>query len=119
MDYAGGYWISLDRRFVAKNTDISVDYQYSSRSNCSRSIHDVKRNLVTRLCSHIRVQTELAQMWKKKYYELTKKIENVWESERIHTDTDRSDGTIRKNIEWYEGCTGGTDQGDGSPNKSD
>ena len=119
MDYAGGYWISLDRRFVAKNTDISVDYQYSSRSNCSRSIHDVKRNLVTRLCSHIRAQTELAQMWKKKYYELTKKLEHVCELERLHSDINRGDGTIRKNIEWHEGSTGGTNEGYAGPDKGD
>jgi hypothetical protein len=118
MEQLGAFWISVDRHWVRCRTGLDVDFAYSTRSNCKRAIHDVKRNLVTRLCTQIRTEHDLAQNWQKKYQNLLKRVDHVLESERIYTNTDRSNGEARSHTERDEAGAGGPNICDACTNKS-
>jgi hypothetical protein len=112
MEHRGSFWIVQDREWVAVNTGIPVESAYSSASNCRRSIHDVRRNLTTRLCSQIKTERERGNFWKEKFSLFYKAALNVLQSQRIYSDSDSSDGEARRDTERDEGCSA-------RPNESD
>ena len=86
-----GVYVVLDRQWASQVLGRHIDSVYSSRSNASRAIHDVKRNLTTALCSFSRSQAELAEFWFQKYSRLLLNLHNAVESSRIHFDSYESD----------------------------
>ena len=119
MEHRGSFWIACDREWVAINTGIPVESAYSSASNCRRSIHDVRRNLTTRLCSQIKTERERGNVWKQKFLLFYKTALHVFKSQRIHPDLDGSDGEAGSDTERDEGCSQGTNDSDEGADQGD
>ena len=111
-------WIVFDRKWASERLGRDIDYAYSSKANAKRAIHDVKRNLLTELCTFAKVQENAAKYWKKKYSELLQSIQNVCEPGRVHLDSYNSNDTTKRHSELYEKRYPKTNCGDAGSNES-
>ena len=111
-------WIVFDRKWASERLGRHIDFAYSSKANAKRAVHDVKRNLVTEICTLAKDQAISAEYWQKKYSELLQSIQNVYQPGRVHLDSYNSNDTTKRHSELYEKRDPKANCGDAGPNES-
>ena len=95
-------WIVFDRKWACDRLGRHIDFAYSSKANAKRAVHDVKRNLLTEICTFAKERANAAEYWQKKYSELLQSIQNVYEPGRVHLDSYNSNDTTKQYSQLYE-----------------